>query len=52
MFMERKIYVAPTLKEVEVELSACIAGSVVSVNAGTTQVKEVKEENVTIVSGW
>lgn len=50
--MEKKVYVAPTLKEVEVELSACIAGSVVSINAGTTQTKEIREENITVTSGW
>lgn len=45
------MYESPTMREIPVQLCDCIAGSAIAIKEGTSQIKEVREDNVRIVVG-
>lgn len=48
---EKRMYESPTMREIPVQLCDCIAGSAIAIKEGTSQIKEVREDNVRIVVG-
>ncbi|EDY97256.1 hypothetical protein BACPLE_00043 [Phocaeicola plebeius DSM 17135] len=48
---EKRVYEAPSMREIPVQLCDCIAGSAIAIKEGTSQIKEIREDNVNIVLG-
>lgn len=47
----KRVYESPTMREIPVQLCDCIAGSAIAIQEGTSQIKEMRENNVNIVVG-